>query len=302
LHRVLRDKVIYSMAPQHPAVLEVNEGDVLTFETDDCFGSQILRPGDRFEKIGWDRINPATGPVAVKGATPGDILAVHILSIRVRNQGVMVTVPEMGVLGDRFKTSSTKLIPIKDRMAIFSETIKLPIDPMIGVIGTAPASDDVPCGTPGPHGGNLDCRMIKEGSTIYLPVAVTGAMLAMGDLHALMGDGEVLICGVEITGEVDVKLQLIKQAHYPLPLLKTPDKWYAIASAQTLDQAADMATRQMADILTKINQVSNEDAGMLMSIAGHLEVCQVVDPLKTARFSMPVSILSSLGVRMPGDK
>jgi amidase len=144
--------------------------------------------------------------------------------------------------------------------------------------------------------------MIKEGSTIYLPVAVTGAMLAMGDLHALMGDGEVLICGVEITGEVDVKLQLIKQAHYPLPLLKTPDKWYAIASAQTLDQAADMATRQMADILTKINQVSNEDAGMLMSIAGHLEVCQVVDPLKTARFSMPVSILSSLGVRMPGDK
>jgi amidase len=193
----------------------------------------------------------------------------------------------MGVLGCFFDTSTTKVIPIEDGYAVFNSNLRVPIDPMIGVIGTAPLQADIPCGTPGDHGGNMDCKKIRKGSTIYLPVNVPGGMLAMGDLHALMGDGEILICGLEINGEVDVQIDILKGKHYPLPMLEDADHWMAIASAETLDAAAVQATVNMAQWLHKEKGYTYEEAGMLMSTLGNLRICQVVDPLMTVRFEFP---------------
>jgi amidase len=291
MHRVSNDDVVYSMSKVHAPVLEISARDFVTFQTYDCFSGQICTESDRFERIGWDRINPATGPVRVREAEPGDVLAVHILDIRVADQGVMVTVPDMGILGKHFTSSTTRVIPIEDGCAIFSEGLKVPIDPMIGVIGTAPASADIPCGTPGDHGGNMDCKKIRKGATVYLPVFVPGAMLAMGDLHALMGDGEILICGVEINGEVDVQIDILKGKSYPLPMLEDAESWITIATAKTLDAAAAQATENMAIWLQRENGYSIEYAGMLMSALGDLRICQIVDPLMTVRFEFPKKFL-----------
>ena len=121
---------------------------------------------------------------------------------------------------------------------------------MIGVIGVAPAGDDVPCGTPGSHGGNMDTRLIGDGATIYLPVQAPGALLAVGDLHAAMGDGEIAFTGVEVAGAVTLQVSLREDMSLTDPVLENDDTVATIASAETLDEAAKMATNAMADLRT----------------------------------------------------
>jgi len=291
------DQVVYSMGPKNFPVAEVNSGETLMFITKDCFSNQIKSEGDLFESVGWATINPATGPVAVKGAKPGDTLAVHIRDIETAEQGCMVTVPEMGAAGDIIRVSETKIINITDGRARFSDKISIPVDPMIGVIGTAPEKEDIPCGTPGRHGGNMDTRLIKKGNTIYLPVFVDGALLAMGDLHAVMGDGEVSVTGLEIPGKVTVKVDLIKEKSEPWPVLESDDYWYVIASGEDLDAAADLALKAMLEFLGKRTDLSLNDRISLLSACGNMEISQIVDPLKTIRFGISKTIMKNYDLR-----
>jgi amidase len=297
MHIINDEQAVYVLSPKNQPVAEVKPGDVIKFITMDCFSNQIKTERDLFSSIGWATINPATGPVAIAGAEPGDTLAVKINDIQVAEQGVMVTVPEMGALGKILSTTETKIVPIKDGKAIFNDKITIPIDPMIGVIGTAPEKEDIPCGTPGRHGGNMDTKLIKKGSTVYLPVFVPGAMLAMGDLHAVMGDGEVSICGVEIPGQVTVTVDLIKGKQEMWPILETPLAWYTIASAEDLDQAADSALNAMVDFLGKRADFKLNDLVSLLSIAGNLEISQVVDPLKTVRMGIAKEIVQNYNLK-----
>ena len=110
----------------------------------------------------------------------------------------MVTSKGLGVLGERIQEPDTKIIPIRDGFAYFSESIRLPLTPMVGVCGVAPkAGLDVHCAVPGDHGGNLDTKLVTVGSRLYLPVEQEGAGLAVGDLHACMGDGELSGTGID---------------------------------------------------------------------------------------------------------
>lgn len=285
------DQVVYSMSPKNVPVAEISSGDTLMFITKDCFSNQIRSEQDLFESVGWATINPATGPVSIKGAEPGDTLAVHIRDIEIAEQGCMVTVPEMGAAGDIISISETKIINIKHGKALFNDKISIPIDPMIGVIGTAPEREDIPCGTPGRHGGNMDTRLIKKGNIIYLPVFVDGALLAMGDLHAVMGDGEVSVTGLEIPGKVTVKVELIKEKSEPWPVLETNDYWYVIASGEDLDAAADLALKAMLEFLGKRTDISLNDRVSLLSACGNMEISQIVDPLKTIRLGISKDIM-----------
>ena len=284
------DQVVYALSPKNPPVAVAEPGEEVIFETKDCFSNQIRTEKDLFASVGWATINPATGPLAVRGAEPGDVLVVDVLRIEVASQGVMVAVPGLGALGHLITESETKVVPIRDGKAIFNDVVALPIRPMIGVIGTAPEKEAVPCGTPGPHGGNMDTRLITEGARVYLPVFVPGANLCLGDLHAVMGDGEVVVCGVEIPGRVTVRVDVRKGRQLPSPMLETADAWYTIASAQDLDEAAQMALEHMLAFVRERTGLSLNHAGMLLSIAGHLEISQVVDPLKTVRMRLPKSI------------
>lgn len=290
------DQVIYAMGPNNPPVATINPGEEVVFITRDCYGNQIKSENDLFASVGWATINPATGPVAINGADPGDTLAVTIKEIQVAEQGTMTTVPGMGAVGDLFDHAETKIIKIKDGQAIFSDKVSIPIKPMIGVIGTAPL-EDIPCGTPGRHGGNMDTRYINQGTTLYLPVFVAGGMLAMADLHAVMGDGEVADFGLEIPGRVTVKVDLLKGKQEGWPILDTGDWWYVIASAEDLDAASDLAVRGLIDFLRPRMSLSINDLVNLLSLAGQMEISQVVDPLKTVRMGIPKSIIAPFNVR-----
>ncbi|WP_041694977.1 acetamidase/formamidase family protein [Alicyclobacillus acidocaldarius] len=291
--------IVYSLAPYHPPALSVPEGAVVHIETCDCFENQIEREDQDFGTLDWSRINPATGPVYVEGAAPGDLLAVHILDIQLAKRGIMTTGPGLGVMGDQLSENAIRFAEIDQDQVVLPGGVRAPLRPMIGVIGVAPACGEVPCGTPGDHGGNMDCTRITAGAVLLLPVSAPGALFALGDLHAAMGDGEVGVSGVEIAGRVTVRLNVVRGASCPAPMVVSPDDVSVIASAATLDEAAELATKRAATWLSAAARLHLADAAMLLSAAGRLRICQIVDPLKTARMEIDRRLLEQLGVPLP---
>ncbi len=207
----------------------------------------------------------------------------------------MAVAPGFGVLGQEFPEQLHRIIPIEDGAARIADGVVVPLRPMVGVIGVAPAGAPVPTASPGAHGGNMDTRLIGAGTVVYLPVAHEGALFAAGDLHAAMGDGEICGTGVEVSGSIALRLDVRSDLRITEPVLETRDLVVTIASAETLDAAAETATRHMAALLTSRLGVSLEVATMLMSAGGDLQVSQIVDPLRTARFALPKSVVSGLG-------
>ena len=224
-------------------------------------------------------------------------LKVDILKIECADTGSMNAGTAFGPMQKKFPYDFGRRIPIIDGKAVLNDKVSLPIDPMIGVIGTAPAGEGIDTGTPGAHGGNMDCTRIGIGATLYLPVNTSGALLAMGDLHARMGDGEVEICGVEIAGAVTVKVTVVKNCGLPTPFLVNSEIAAAIYSAETVDQACVGATMAMHGFLMKELGMNEHEAGMLLSVAGNLRICQIVDPEKTCRMEIPIRVAEAYQYR-----
>lgn len=289
------DTKIHKMSENNPPVAKAKSGDTVCFETLDCFGGQLKSENDLLGGLDWNNVNPASGPLFIEDAMPGDVLKVEILKIELDDHGVMVDAPGEGVTGAAVSSESTKILPVENGKVKFNEKLSFPICPMIGVIGTAAKGEGIDTGTPGSHGGNMDCTRIGEGATLYLPVNAEGALLAMGDLHARMGDGEVEVCGVEIAGKVTVKLTVLKNCKLPTPFLVNSELAMAIHSAETVDEACVGATMAMHGFLTGELGMNEHEAGMLLSVTGNLCICQVVDPEKTVRMEIPLSVTKAYG-------
>lgn len=274
-------------------------GDTIVFETRDCYDNTITsseRPlGDR-EGLS----NPVTGALYVEGAEVGDILKIEIEDIKLGSWGVMRSSTTAGVFHEKYEKREAIIFEVKDNKIYFDDKLILDADPMIGVIGTAPVEKEgIPTTTPGKHGGNMDCKKIVKGSTIYLPVNVKGGLLSMGDIHALMGDGEVFICGLEIAGEITVKVSVLKNIKLPTPFLHSRGKVMSIQSAKDLDKAGDMAAKEMFEFVKEATKQDDVRTGMLMSLLSDMAVCQVVDPLLTVRVEFPLDVLEKYGYKLP---
>lgn len=274
-------------------------GETVVFETRDCYDNTITsseRPlGDR-EGLS----NPVTGALYVEGAEVGDILKVEIEDIKLRSWGVMRSSTTAGVFHEKYKKREAIIFQVKNNKIYFDDKLILEADPMIGVIGTAPIEEEgIPTTTPGKHGGNMDCKKIVKGSAIYLPVNVKGGLLSMGDIHALMGDGEVFICGLEIAGEITVKVSVLKNIKLPTPFLYSRGKVMSIQSAEDLDKAGDMAAKEMFEFVKEATKQNDVRTGMLMSLLSDMAVCQVVDPLLTVRVEFPLDVLEKYGYKLP---
>ncbi|MGN1171887.1 MAG: acetamidase/formamidase family protein [Lachnospiraceae bacterium] len=287
-----REHVIYAHSRTDRPVMQADPGELFSVETYDCYQGQMLPENARYENCDRSRINPATGPVYITGAMPGDTLRIEIIRIETGPVGIVDCGTPGSVLEDQYSCVTVKRLPVEEQTLIY-EGRRVPIDPMIGIIGVAPAGTPVSTLSPGAHGGNLDCRKIKEGAVLYLPVATEGALLSIGDLHAVMGDGEVGNCGVEIEGSVTVRTEVIPGTGRDYIMLENQTEWISIASAESLDLAAEMATRQMNDFLRKEKGMSPVDAGILLTLAGNLAVCQVVNPLKTVRLELSKAWIGS---------
>jgi amidase len=295
MKRISKENTVFTMSKEHTPALEVSSGEIVVFETLDCYCSRIKGQEDAHTDGPG---NPATGPLYIYGAKAGDILKIEILDIKTAPQGIMRVRPGVGVYGDFLTEANVKMIPIRDNLAIFNEKIQIPINPMIGVIGVAPQGEAVETIVPDIHGGNLDCKRIVKGSRVYLPVFVEGGLLTVGDLHALMSDGETAICGLEVPGEVTLKVDVIKSQSLPLPMVVEGEHVMTLSSMKNLDEAAEQASINMHKFLTQELKMDVHEAAMLLSLSGNLRICQVVDPLITARMELPLSILEMYNYKL----
>ncbi|MEG6566504.1 acetamidase/formamidase family protein [Thermoanaerobacterium saccharolyticum] len=296
MYRLTNEKCIFSFSKLNEPILYVNAGEEVEIETLDCFSNQIKTNDDKLETMDWNKVNPATGPIFVNGAKENDTLEVTIKKIDIENKGVVATGKDLGVLGDMMDDLYSKVVEINDGKVIFNEKLSFPVKPMIGVIGVAPKEGEINCGTPGSHGGNMDTTLIGEGSKLYLPVFVDGALFALGDLHAVMGDGEIGVSGVEVSGAVTVGLKVLKNLKLNNPIVKTNEVTATIASNESIEKAIETAVKDMAELFQNYTDLSIEEISTLFSITGNVQISQVVDPLKTARFSMPNWILELYGI------
>ncbi len=160
--RISRDDVFFAFASSMKPTVYLAQGEQALLETHDCFQGQLKTEKDLISALDWNHVNPATGPVFIEGAHPGDILRIDIEEITLADQSTMVTIPGEGALGDLITSMETAVLKRTGNELLF-RNIKLPVRPMIGVIGVAPAGGEVAYGTPGHHGGNMDCKLISAG-------------------------------------------------------------------------------------------------------------------------------------------
>jgi amidase len=291
-HRLTRDHVIWEFGPDLEPVLEVNPGDVVTFETNDCFSGQIQSEDDLVTEIDLERINSATGPVAVRGALPGDSLIAEILDVRPINWGVATLIPGFGQLIDRVKAPLTRRFEVVDGEVRMNERVRFPLRPMVGVVGVATERATLSNGLAGTHGGNLDNHLHGPGARMLFPVRQPGGMFGVGDMHASMGDGEICFTGVEIAGEVDIRFDLLKGQQATWPVTELADRWMAHATADTYEEALALVSEEASKLLVDEWGFTIEDAFIFLSVACDAGVAQACKPAPggfgaIARFSIP---------------
>lgn len=254
----------------------VQPGELLEFHTKDCFGGQITSEDQIVTSIDFSLANPTAGPVYVEGAKAGDVLVVDILDIQVADVGFACIVPNLGPLRDVCKMK-TKMFHIKDGYTDFNG-VTMKLDPMVGTIGVAPQEGFLESGFANRHGGNMDSRLIKKGARVYFPVYVDGALLQMGDLHAVMGDGELAGTGLEIDGTVLVKVDVIKNFEINFPVTYTQDRWYVNSKGVDYDESLILGVAELTRLMTPVYNWDIEDLAMYIAMQGAVEVNQGARP------------------------
>ena len=275
-------QVVYSFSKENAPEGHAKDGEVVRFHTQDCFAGQIRSEADQVGTVDFTHTNPATGPLYVDGAQPGDALAVELLDLQVAGQGVVATLEGCGALWPTCQPR-VRVVPVREGKVWFNGTA-WPAEPMVGVIGAAPAGEPVPTGYSFPGGGNLDSRLIRKGATVYLPVQVPGGLLAMGDLHAAMGDGEVCETGAEIDGAVTVRVRVLRGASLNWPVTETPGHWFVNTNGIDCDAAIRRGYQELQRLVMDATGWDATDAAMFLSLRARAAANQaVLDPVASDR-------------------
>ena len=293
-------------------VLHIQSGDTVTFET------LITNSPSGLEKAGVapDQVQQnlrdiykeitihgpgghiLNGPVYIEGAEPGDTLEIHI-------QKIDLAIPYAyngfgfgaGFLTQDFPYSRTKIIPLdRDRMvARFAPGIQIPLHPFFGSMGVAPpeAYGRISSAPPAIHGGNMDNKELVEGTTLYLPVHVRGALFEIGDGHAGQGNGEVDITALETSLTGTLQFVVRKDLKVKYPRAETPTHYISMGFDDDLSEATRIAVRQMIDFLAGEKHLSRDDAYMLTSVAGDVDITELVDGNKGVHLMLPKSIFAN---------
>jgi amidase len=293
-------------------VMKVKPGDVLEVWTDDCFAG-LVETVDDLPSHKITAFNPQTGPFYVEGAEPGDTLALHFVSIEPsRDWAVSTTFPLFGAL-----TSTTRTVTLQDplpelvwrydvdrqRRIVHFEArngdfaTDLPLDPMHGTVGVAPAGGEARSSlVPDAHGGNMDTPEMRAGTTCYLGVNVEGALFSLGDGHCRQGEGET--CGVAVEAAMDTVLvvDLIKGRATPWPRLEDADHIMSTGSARPLEDAFRIAHGDLVHWLAEEHGLDVLDAYQLVSQISESPVANVCDPNYTFVAKAPKHYLPSSDV------
>ena len=285
---------IYDYDESRMPAMYADSGDTIIFNAEDFVGNLLTN-----EKVLKSHIiaegfvcQPCNGDVYINGAEPGDTLKITIDKVEITaDQGTIALFPpDFEIYGKYLDKEETMKVPLVDGKAIlFGGKLELPVKPMVGAIAVCPHGVAEGTVTPGRYGGNMDCKLITEGTSLYLPVFVPGALLNMGDVHAIQGDGETF-SALEVPSRVTVTVELIKARQEKWPVLETKDKWYIIASADGLDTATAEAMEAAYHFLvSRGGGYDKKEWIVLLGLIGDVEVCNVVDPRVAVRLGIPKS-------------
>lgn len=286
----------------HPQVLTISPGDSVVTKTVDALGCD--ETGERVAQRG----NPQTGPFFIEGAEPGDTLVLRFDRLTPnRPTGVAATVLAANVVDPEFARelphnplSEWWVDHERGEVALDTaipglEGLTLPMDPMVGCFGVAPARGEaISTATSAEHGGNMDYRGFREGVTIYLPVFVPGALLHVGDGHAIQGDGEIVGTGIEISFDLEFTVDLRKGQRIGWPRGENDDYIFTAGNARPLDQALQHATTEMVRWLETEWGLDTVAASTLLGQCVEYDVGNVFDPAYTMICKMPKRVLNQL--------
>ncbi len=275
-----------------PPVCHVEPGTTLTLQCLDSGGGQIgpATAAADLLQLDFARLNPTTGPIAVDGAQPGDILTITLVDFAPSGWGWSAIIPGFGLLADQFRDPHLRLWSYSrsGRPALFGDKAAVPLKPFAGTLGLALAEEGLHSVVPPRRvGGNLDIRDLSAGSTLYLPVEVEGGLFSLGDTHAAQGDGEVCGTALESGMDVVVTLDLVKGQALSTPRFSTPGPvtrhldhmGYEVTTGigPDLMLGSKVAVSRMIELLCREHALSAEDAYMLCSVCGDLRISQIVD-------------------------
>lgn len=269
-----------------PPALIVATGELFRLET-----PSILTHPEAFPET----TVPVTGPVWVEGAKPGSVLKVEIVELKLTaGEGAIAVIPGKGAFGDRVPKPMYKVVKYDDKNAYFNDTIKVPLRPMAGKVSVAPLGKPINCHATGEYGGNMDITDITEGTSVYLPVFVEGALLSCGDIHAAMGDGESCFSSIESEGSMTLRCSVIDEMKLTHPMLATAKELMTVGHGQTIEEAYKIALNKMAELISEKLAVDFIDATMIISIAGDVRINQIVNNVAVgARVAIPLLLLPS---------
>ena len=304
------DQYAYAFGGRDP-LLTVRPGTIVELTTEDCYGGKVRSINDLPSEVcHFPFLNPVTGPIAVEGAEPGDTLAVHFIDIQpARDWAISSTFPMFGALTG---THSTALLheALEERVWFYEIdrlagvcryqarnsdfSVDLPLDPMHGTVGVAPAANEVLMSiTPATHGGNMDTPELRAGTTTYFGVNVEGAMLSIGDGHARQGEGEVCGTAIEAAMNTVVVIDLIKGGAPSSPRLENDQFLITTGHARPLEDAYRISQLDLVRWTGSLLGLDDLDAYQLVSQTGLAPAGNVCDTNYTMVGKLPKSLLGT---------
>lgn len=288
-HEVRSERFSYVWDHSIEPAIEIESGEAVMLHARDASDQQIHRDSTAQDVVNIDfsHVNPVSGPVFVKGARPGDVLAVEILELRPGDWGWTALIPGFGLLADEFPDPWLRISSIDAERGIvqFSDRISLPLRPFPGTIGVAPSEPgEHPILPPTRWGGNLDIKHLTAGATLFLPVGVEGALLSIGDTHAAQGDGEA--CGTAIESAMDIVIRAsvrrdlrLSAPQLDVPALGASPPAFHVCTGvgPDLTEAARDAIRGMVDHLVDRHGLDREEAYAVTSVSCDLRILEIVD-------------------------
>lgn len=295
-----RDVLYYTHSRRNQPTLTIGPGESFTVDTELCSGDWLKSLSDRYRPGIGKGPNPSSGCVYVRGAGPGDMLAVRVDRIEPEGIGFTGSGPGANPFPDWIRQQEwgvvTKTVAIRDGYVEWSDDLKLPISPMVGVLGTAPEREEFLNSRNGPYGGNLDAQEVAAGATVYLPVYVEGGLLHVGDVHAIQGDGEICCGGgIECRSTVQLTVDVLpRPRRMTWPRFADGTHIGCFGCARPAEDAFRLAVQDLIYWLADDYGWDEREAYLLLGQILSARCTQFVDPLFTYVAKVP-------RVYLPGD-
>lgn len=291
MKRLGRERHIYVLDPDNVPAITIDSGEELMVETWDAFEG-VRDPAVLQAK---SLKGPATGPIYVNGAAPGDALRVDFIDIAIKEGAAHMVLPDRGFLEEEYTDAYPTVMTFEDGHLVMPTGLRLPLDPSMGVVATTPTYPQQTASDSGPYGGDIDMKELTAGSTIYLPVFVPGGLLALGDCHAVVGDGAVAGTGAECSSDTHIRVTVEKGMGISSPRALTPDHFVVLSHGEELGPAMKQAVRDMVAFLVDEKGMSAYDAYTLLSLAGDIRVSRTFRPISPVKMMVSRVALEQLG-------